>query len=63
VILFLALYPQLALHRSEASVKASVARVQQARFVASLPRGCNPAALAPGEEVLACATDYKVRRK
>jgi NADH-quinone oxidoreductase subunit M len=63
VILFLALYPQLALHRSEGSVKASVAPVQQARFVASLPRGCNAAAPTRGEERLACVTDYKVRRR
>jgi len=34
VILFLALYPQLALHRSEGSVKSSVAAVKRIELVA-----------------------------
>ena len=55
VIVFLALYPQLALHRSEGSVKAAVARAQtdskQGFQTASLrrPRRVQPGASAGAE--------------
>jgi len=56
VIALLALYPQLALHRSEGSVKAAVAGAQAARTpglsTASLG-GCPPAAV-PHTEGRAC---------
>jgi NADH-quinone oxidoreductase subunit M len=41
VIVFMAVYPQLALHRSEKSVKGAVANVQVAQLVAAAPRGCH----------------------
>jgi NADH-quinone oxidoreductase subunit M len=66
VIVFLALYPQLALHRSEGSVKAAVAParlaanpiVQTAGTYPSIPRDCHQV----GDRVT-CSTAFDVRGK
>jgi NADH-quinone oxidoreductase subunit M len=57
VILFMAVYPQLALHRSESSVKGAVAQVQLSGLVASLPPGCSTTTQA-GETVTDCDTVF-----
>jgi NADH-quinone oxidoreductase subunit M len=61
VILFLALYPQLALHRSEGSVKAAVASAQTALhppalLARSLPSSASEATEAPSGEATEAAT-------
>src|SRR5207244_6863539 len=61
-ILFLALYPQLALHRSEGSVKAAVARAATlarsspagANRIARLPVGCGSTPAERGRVAVAC---------
>jgi hypothetical protein len=50
VIGFLSIYPQLALHRSEASVKATVARVQAGSAPRLAAAGCPPLALGLRED-------------
>src|SRR5438128_4136270 len=70
IVALLSLYPQLALHRSEGSVKqaVSLAQVRPASAVAATARsGCRPRAAqeasARGEEILSCAVDAMVRRR
>jgi NADH-quinone oxidoreductase subunit M len=64
VIVFLALYPQLALHRSEGSVKGAVgivsAETGQSSLLASLPAGCHQesAQTTDGHVVTDCTTIF-----
>jgi NADH-quinone oxidoreductase subunit M len=65
VIVFLALYPQLALHRSEASVKRAVAAVTVEtapvgpRAYGTLGAQVLPAACSPRGRVIDCSTEFK----
>ena len=71
VIVFLAVYPQFALHRSERSVKSAVAAAavltasnspRAARPLASLPRGCKAMAAKYGSSVLGCIELHSARK-
>jgi NADH-quinone oxidoreductase subunit M len=55
VIVFLSIYPQLALHRSEGSVKASVAPAQQASYLVSAPASASTSAIASTTQARAVA--------
>jgi NADH-quinone oxidoreductase subunit M len=61
VIVFMALYPQLALHRSEASAKSAVASAQ-AITSGSPTAVVEPSGVCPGELAFNCAVDQMTLR-